>query len=143
MTPPRRAARLGAAGWGSRWCRLDGKRDGTMATRDLVGLVRQAVEEIWNRGDRALAHRLFAADFVNHGGLLPDLVRGPEAVKVGAVAARLAFPHLRVAVVDIVGDGETVALRWTAQAAAPVAGYASEPRAGLTGATFSRFADGR
>jgi len=40
-------------------------------------LVRRAVEEIWNQGDLTLADVLFAPSYVNHGGLIPDLVCGP------------------------------------------------------------------
>lgn len=107
-----------------------------MAASDLAVLVRRAVEEIWNRGDLDLADRLVAPGYVNHGGLIPDLVRGPEAVKVGAALVRHAFPRLRVAVEDLVAEGEMVALRWAARA--DPAGPGS-----LAGVTFVRFAGGR
>ena len=42
-------------------------------------LVRRAVEAIWNRGDLDAADELFAPGFVNHNGLITDLVSGPEA----------------------------------------------------------------
>jgi predicted SnoaL-like aldol condensation-catalyzing enzyme len=80
-------------------------------------LVRQVIEEIWNGGDLTLADRLFAPDYINHGGLIPDLVQGPEAIKVSVVLYRTAFPHFRVAVVDLLAEGPRVALRWTAQRA--------------------------
>jgi hypothetical protein len=101
----------------------------------LSGLLRQAAAGIGNRGDLSLADVLVAADYVNHGGLIPDLVRGPEALKIAAVVARLAFPGLRVTVDDLVNDGARVALRWSARvepAADPVAGV-----------TFGRVVGGR
>ena len=54
-----------------------------------------AVEAIWNRGALEAADALFAPDYVNHGGLIPDLVRGPEAIKVGVALYRTAFPGPR------------------------------------------------
>ena len=77
-------------------------------------LVRQVIEEIWNGGDLELADQVFAPDYVNHGGLIPDLVRGPEAIKISVALYRLAFPEFRVAVVDLLAQGQTVALRWAA-----------------------------
>jgi len=34
-----------------------------------VGLVRRAVEEIWNQGGLALTNALFTPSYVNHGDL--------------------------------------------------------------------------
>ena len=47
-------------------------------------LVRRAVEAIWNRGDLDVADELFAPGFVNHNGLITDLVSGSEAIKISA-----------------------------------------------------------
>ena len=54
--------------------------------------MRQVIEEIWNDGDLELADQVFALDYINHGGLIPDLVRGPEAIKVSVALYWLAFP---------------------------------------------------
>jgi hypothetical protein len=47
--------------------------------------VRWAIEAIWNRGDLDVADELFAADYVNHYGLIADLVFGPEPVLTSAL----------------------------------------------------------
>jgi ketosteroid isomerase-like protein len=117
-----------------------------MAASEPAGLVRRAVEEIWNRGAFELADRLFAPGYVNHGGLIPDLVRGPEAIKVGVALYRRAFPGLRIDVEDLVADGETVALRWEARGASAADGTADAApggRGALAGVTFVRFAGGQ
>ena len=80
-----------------------------------VAVVRRAVEEIWNQGALDLADELFAPDYVNHGGLIPDLVRGPEAIKVSVALYHLAFPDLRITVEELVAQENVVALRWTAR----------------------------
>ena len=113
---------------------MDAERNGAM--------VRRAVEAIWNRGALEAADALFAPDYVNHGGLIPDLVRGPEAVKVSAALYRAAFPGLHIAVDDLRADGETVVLRWTARAAAPGA-IPPGPQGEVTGVTRSRLVGGR
>jgi hypothetical protein len=46
-----------------------------------TALVRRVIDEIWNAGDIDLADELFASTYVNHGGLIPDLVKGPECIK--------------------------------------------------------------
>ena len=84
-----------------------------MATQNEK-VTRRVVEAIWNRGALEVADELFAVDYVNHGGLIPDVVRGPEAIKVSVVLYRLAFPTFYVTVDEVVADGEMVVLRWTA-----------------------------
>ena len=112
-----------------------------MATADNVVVVRRAVEAIWNRGDLAVADELFAADYVNHDGLIPDLVRGPEAIKLSVALYRAAFPHLQITVEEVRTDGELVVLHWTAHKAPPgaAAGRApSGPPGMMTGSTRTR-----
>ncbi len=111
-----------------------------------MAVVRRVVEAIWNRGELAVADEVFAADYVNHDGLIPDLVRGPEAIKLSVALYRAAFPHLQITVEEVRTDGEMVVLRWTARNAAP--GVAaddapSEPAGMVTGSTRSRLVGGQ
>jgi hypothetical protein len=115
-----------------------------MTKEHNVAMVRRAVEEVWNGGNLDLADRLFAPDYVNHGGLIPDLVRGPEAIKIGVALYRTAFPDLHIAVEDLVSDGATVVLRWTAHRVHPRGLRPAVPPSGeqvrkVTGTTRSRF----
>ena len=89
-------------------------RRGTGAARNR-DLVRRAVEEIWNQGDLALADVLFAPDYVNHGGLIPDLVHGPEAIKSSVALYRTAFPAFHITVETLVAQDEMVDMQWTAR----------------------------
>src|SRR5687767_7844177 len=109
-------------------------------------LVRQVIEEIWNGGDLELADQVFAPDYVNHGGLIPDLVRGPEAIKVSVAMYRLTFPELRVAVVDVLAQGQMVALHWAAHTTRGHDGGSDAPDCDpdtLRGMTFGRVRDGQ
>jgi hypothetical protein len=104
-----------------------------------AALVQRVVEEIWNAGNLELADELFAPTYVNHGGLIPDLVQGPEGIKFSVAFYRAAFPGLHVAVDDLAVDKDAVILCWTA--AGRPAGDATTGT--LTGVTRSHVADGR
>jgi hypothetical protein len=108
-------------------------------------LVLQAIEVIWNRGDLDAADELFAPGYLNHHGLIADLVLGPEAIKVSAALYRVAFPGLHVSVEGISTVEDTVVLRWTARTSGDrldSGAGASKPRS-LTGTTRSRIAAGK
>jgi predicted ester cyclase len=117
-----------------------------MVAEQNAAVVRQAVEAIWNQGELDLADALFAADYVNHDGLIPDLVRGPEAIKLSVALYRTAFPHLHITVDDLLADGETVVLRWTARsthAGARAESGPTGPQGSMSGRTRSRLAGGK
>jgi predicted ester cyclase len=109
-------------------------------------LVRRAIDAIWNRGDLDVADEVFATDYLNHNGLITDLVRGPEAVKICAALFRLAFPDLHVTVEQLNTDDETVVVRWTARTR-PTEGLEGDSVSAshqlLSGITSSRFAGGK
>jgi hypothetical protein len=102
-------------------------------------LVLKAIEAIWNRGDLDAADALFAPAYLNHYGLITDLVLGPEAIKISAAIYRLAFPGLHVSVEEISTVEDTVVLRWTASATLTTT---TAPEV-LTGITRSRIAAGK
>jgi len=109
-------------------------------------LVRLAIEAIWNRGDLAVADELFATGYVNHEGLITDLVLGPEAIKISSALYRLAFPGLHVTVEELTINEDTVVVRWLAQRGAADDIQGGAPAASqhlLTGITRSRLTDGK
>lgn len=106
-----------------------------MAESHNAALVRCAVEEIWNRGQLDVADVLFASDYSNHAGLIPDLIRGLEAIKISVAFHRPAFPGFQVAIDALTAKRDAVLLRWTAR---------SEPAQGtLTGIRVCRCAGGQ
>jgi hypothetical protein len=107
-------------------------------------LVRRAVEEIWNRGMLDLADVVFAADYVNHAGLIPDFVHGPEAIKISVAFYRTAFPNFYITIDKLTAKRDAVLLRWTARSsAAPAGNAASAPQHSLKGIIVSRCAGGQ
>jgi predicted SnoaL-like aldol condensation-catalyzing enzyme len=80
-----------------------------------TNVVRRVIDEIWNNGDIALADALFAGTYANHGGLIPDLVKGPEVIKFSVAMYRAAFPDLHISVDSLFANNGNVQLRWTAR----------------------------
>ena len=103
-----------------------------------AALVQRVVDEIWNAGNLELADALFAPTYINHGGLIPDLVQGPEGMKFSVAFYRAAFPGLHVVVDDLAVDKDAVTLRWTAAGQAA----ADATMGTLTGVTRSLVANG-
>jgi predicted ester cyclase len=98
-------------------------------------LVRRAVEEIWNQGKLAVADVLFSSNYVNHAGLIADLVLGPEAIKISVMFYRTAFPELQITIDELTAKRDAVVLRWTA--------HGSALQGTLAGIIVSRIADGQ
>jgi predicted SnoaL-like aldol condensation-catalyzing enzyme len=105
---------------------------------DNEALVRRAIDAIWNRGELVVADELFGPDYVNHDGLIPDLVHGPEAIKISAALYRVAFPHFYITVEELSSEGETVLIHWTAWRDRTVADETP-----MTGITRSRLSGGK
>ena len=122
-------------------------QDAVVRTPERNGdVVRRAVEEIWNQGDLAVADELFSAGYVNHGGLIPDVVPGPESIKVGVALQRTAFPDLRVTVEHLMAEGEMVAIRWVARSrrrGGTITPSSDVDDGALGGMTFCRFSAGK
>jgi predicted SnoaL-like aldol condensation-catalyzing enzyme len=115
-----------------------------MHLKEGIGeLVDLLVEEIWNRGEIEMADALFTDDYVNHGGLIPDLLRGPEAVKLSVALYRSAFPNFQIAVDEITTDNDAIVLRWVAHSGPPLMDGPAPRKGGLRGITRCRLRDGQ
>jgi hypothetical protein len=96
-------------------------------------IVRRAVEFIWNGGDLDLADLLFAHDYVNHGGLITDLVLGPEAIRISVALYRKAFPHFYITIVSLKTLRDETVLHWIARSSSPDGMSRSESDSGSSG----------
>ena len=111
-----------------------------------VVVVRLAVEEIWNQGNLDLADTLFAAAYVNGGGLVPDLLRGPEAIKLASALHHTAFPRLHITIERMISEGALVAFQWLARADdtdRTLVDSLDGPQQSLRGMTFCRLDSGK
>ena len=84
-----------------------------MSTEQNKELVRQLVEEMFNRGNLSLAHEFFAPDFVEHEELPPGIPSGPEGVIQLTAMLRSAFPDFHATIDDIIAEGDKVVIRQT------------------------------
>jgi len=73
---------------------------------------RRLYEEIFGRGNYAVADDLMAADIVNHGPGSPPAL-GTEGIKRQAELLRTAIPDLRATLNDQFGHDDRVVSRWT------------------------------
>jgi len=79
--------------------------------------VRRLFDELWNKGNLAVADELIAPTYTHHDAATPDVGRGPESEKKRVTLYRTAFPDLRLTIEDTVAEGETVVARWTCRGA--------------------------
>jgi predicted ester cyclase len=92
----------------------------TMPAPDLAAnkeIARRFREDLWNAGDLALADDLVAHDCLLHS-VVPfpiDFARGPDAVRHLVFFYQMAFSEIRISAEQIVAEGDTVAVRWTAR----------------------------
>jgi steroid delta-isomerase-like uncharacterized protein len=79
-----------------------------MSTAENKAIVRRAIDEIWNAHDLGAVDDLYAADFVNHDPLAPE-VTGLEAFKAWVSGIFDSFPDIHVAIDNMVAEGGKVA----------------------------------
>ncbi len=83
-----------------------------MSAEENKTLIREVIEEVWNKGNVEAVDRYFSPDYVDHNPL-PGQAPGPEGYKQSVGLIRDAFPDLRLTLEDILGEGDRVAFRYT------------------------------
>lgn len=73
---------------------------------------RRFFEEIWNKGNFAIADHLVAPDYIDHNS--SNSSPGPEGVRQEVSLYRNAFPDLLFAIEDIIAEDDKVVTRLTA-----------------------------
>jgi predicted ester cyclase len=79
-----------------------------MAAEDNKRLVRRALEELYERGNAALADELIAPDYDAHEPAHPERPEGPEGVKQTVRELHSTFGDLRFDVEDEIAEGDKV-----------------------------------
>jgi steroid delta-isomerase-like uncharacterized protein len=106
--------------------------------------MRRFFEEVYNRGNLAVADELAAPDFVSHDAGNPTHDR--DGVKQIVRAIRAAFPDVRLTADDVLEDGDTVVVRFTmrgTQRGAFMGIPATDKPVVVTGIDIVRFGGGR
>jgi len=104
----------------------------------------QHVEELFNKGNLAVADEIIAPDYIYHGPL--GEFKGPEGVKQMVKTFRTAFPDVHFTIDDMVAEGDKVAVRytWTGTFTGDLMGIApTGKQVTMASAYFYRFADGK
>lgn len=77
-------------------------------------MVRTLIEEGFNEGNLEVVEALTSPDLVEHQNFGPNHAPGAEGAKAVVESLRRAFPDFRLAIEDLVADGDTVWLRMVA-----------------------------
>lgn len=86
-----------------------------MGVEENKALVRRFYQEVWNRGNVDVTSEVFAEEYVRHDLRPTEALPGPAGQAKIAADFRAAFPDLRMELDLILGDGDLVAARWTAE----------------------------
>src|ERR1700740_1520889 len=82
---------------------------------DAKNLARRGFEEVWNKKREDAISEMFEEGREARGLPEPDsVIRGPEEFKKFYRGMVVAFPDLHVHLDDLIGEGDRVAVRWTA-----------------------------
>jgi steroid delta-isomerase-like uncharacterized protein len=71
-------------------------------------------DEVWNKGNVAFAHELFAEDYVRHDLRPAQALPGPAGQAKVATDFRRSFPDINYVIDLAIAEDDLVSLRWTA-----------------------------
>lgn len=77
-----------------------------MSTEENKAMVRRYHEELFNKGNLAVADEVFDSKYLNSAFDKMGLPRGPEGFKQYASMIRAAFPDFHVSIEDQVAEGD-------------------------------------
>ena len=119
---------------------------GPSVTEQNKAMARRWGEELWSRGNLAVADEIIAADYLRHDPGDPFPARGPEDVKRIVTMLRSMLSDFHIEVEAMVAEGDFVVSRYTATAI-DNRGYMGMPPTGKSIRTpaiqIFRFANGK
>ena len=117
-----------------------------MSAEENKAIARRRSEELWGRGNLAVADEIVAPDYVRHDPGAPFPARGPEDVKRLVTMLRATLPDLEIVVEDVIAEEDKVVSRYTS-VATDTEGFMGRPPTGKVIRTpaiqIFRFAGGR
>jgi steroid delta-isomerase-like uncharacterized protein len=119
---------------------------GHMSIEQNKAVARRWSEELWGRGDLAVADEIIAPDYVRHDPGDPFPAHGPEDVKRIVTMLRAMLPDFKIEVEEMIAEGDMVVSRYTTTAT-DTKGYMGMPPTGKSIRTpaiqIFRFANGK
>jgi steroid delta-isomerase-like uncharacterized protein len=85
-----------------------------MSAEENRVIVQRWIEEVWNKGNLAVADEIVAVNYANYDPVGPMLEPGRSGLKKLVALYRIAFPDLQFTIEDIVSEGNKVVTRWKA-----------------------------
>jgi predicted ester cyclase len=86
-----------------------------MSLKEFMDKYRWATEEAWLKGNVDAMDEVLDPDVITHRPPFPD-TKGAEVVKQSQLASREAFADIRFNWDEMIGEGNTIACRWTLRA---------------------------
>jgi steroid delta-isomerase-like uncharacterized protein len=83
-----------------------------MGTEENKAVVRDYIDELFNKGNFSLIDELLASNYLEHVAGTQE-IHGLEAMEQAVTTYRSAFPDITVAIEDQIAEGDRVASRWT------------------------------
>lgn len=83
-----------------------------MTLKEFMDKGRLAAEEAYMKGNLKLVEEIYANDFIMHAPPFPDS-KGLDAFKQTVTALRQAYSDIRLDINDMIGESNTVAMRFT------------------------------
>ena len=87
-----------------------------MSLEQNKAIARRHFEELWTKGDLAVADEIYSPSATGHCGNLPDQTGYPECEKVLVSQDLIAFPGGVATIEDQIAEGDKVVTRWRFQA---------------------------
>jgi len=119
---------------------------GNMTIEQNKAMARRWSEELWGKGNLAVADEIIAPEYVRHDPGDPFPARGPEDVKWIVTMLRTMLPDLNIQIEAMVAENDMVVSRYTTTAT-DTRGYMGKPPTGRTIRTSAmqmfRFANGK
>lgn len=86
-----------------------------MKTNDYKLFLKRYVEQVWQRGNLAALGKYVSTDCIYHDTALPYTLNGPNALADYISHVRSALRDWHFHAEDVIGEEETIAVRWIVQ----------------------------
>lgn len=109
-------------------------------------VVRRFIDEVFNRGNLAVAEEILAPDYVHNDPATGDMASGVEGLEKMVAFYRQAFPDFQIRLEDQIATEDRVVERWTGQGThrgALMGMPATGRQITATGISIHRLANGR
>ncbi len=80
-------------------------------SKRIKDIIRQEIEEVWNKGNLTVTDEIIATDYIRHEAT--EDIQGLENFRKFVTAFRTAFPDAHFKIDDLIVEGSSVAVRYT------------------------------